>query len=413
MSDIANAPAPSADAPVAAPTNEVAINPNPVSPPSPIETQVPAEQQPQRRPSRLETIENAFKKHEASRPKPKPAEAKMGHNQPPEPTEEEEKFDLRRRPKDQPRERGKFVARAPAEGEQSAQISAQSAQSAQSQNVPGTRPAPPQLPEHAPYRAPPPRMHQQAQAEWHAAPESVRGEVYRMAKEFNDAYQRQQADVQEMEQIRQFQHMARQHGTTLQKALQNYTGMEQLLRTDLVAGLDLIINNLKLRSPDGQPLGIRDVAYHILNQTPEQHRLLQSQNQQMAQSHQLAQLQQRQAALEQREQQMYARERFVYNRSAVDQFADTHPRFDELGEPIMQELSYGHPLDVAYRRADLLHPTPAAQTRTPSAQTRQADRSISGAPDGSMNGASSRAKRPTPSINDAVTNALKQVRGSM
>ena len=175
-------------------------------------------------------------------------------------------------------------------------------------------------------------MHPQAQAEWHAAPESVRGEVYRMAKEFNDAYQRQQADVQEMEQIRQFQHMARQHGTTLNKALTNYTGMEQLLRTDLVAGLDLIVNNLKLRSPDGQPLGIRDVAYHILNQTPEQHRLLQSQNQQMAQSHQLAQLQQRQAALEQREQQMYARERFVYSRSAVDQFADTHPRFDELSE---------------------------------------------------------------------------------
>ena len=109
-------------------------------------------------------------------------------------------------------------------------------------------------------------MHQQAQAEWHAAPESVRGEVYRMAKEFNDAYQRSDADVQEMDQIRQFQHMARQHGTTLNKALTNYTGMEQLLRTDLVAGLDLIVNNLKLRSPDGQPLGIRDVAYHILNQ---------------------------------------------------------------------------------------------------------------------------------------------------
>ena len=37
----------------------------------------------------------------------------MGHNQPPEAMEEEEKFDLRRRPKDQPREKGKFVAREP------------------------------------------------------------------------------------------------------------------------------------------------------------------------------------------------------------------------------------------------------------------------------------------------------------
>ena len=186
-----------------------------------------------------------------------------------------------------------------------------------------------------------------------------------------------------------------------------------MLRTDLVAGLDLIVNNMKLRSPDGQQLGIRDVAYHILNQTPEQHRLLQSQNPQMAQSHQLAQIQQRQAALEQREQQMYAQQRFIHSRSAVDQFAANLPRFDELSDIIYQEVTTGHPLDVAYRRAELLRPTQAAQTRTPSAQTRPADRSISGAPDGAtMNGAS-RAKKPVPSIHDAVTNAVRQVRGAM
>ena len=167
------------------------INPNPVTPPSPIETQVPAEQ-PQRRPSRLETIENAFKKHEASRPKPKAAEAKMGHNQPPEEMEEEEKFDLRRRPKDQPREKRQVRRQGACGG---AGNSCRGRSRAQPGEQPGARPAPPQLPEHAPYRAPPPRMHPQAQADWHACPESVRGEVHRMAREFNDAYQRSQADV--------------------------------------------------------------------------------------------------------------------------------------------------------------------------------------------------------------------------
>ena len=170
---------------------------------------------------------------------------------------------------------------------------------------------------------------------------------------------------------------------------------------------------MKLRSPDGQPIGIRDVAYHILNQTPDQHRLLQSQNTQMAQSHQLAQTQQRLAQLEQSMQQAYAQQQFVYSRSTVDQFADSHPRFDELSDVIYQELAAGHSLDIAYRRAELLRPNPAAQTRTPSAQTRPADRSISGAPDGgSMNGAS-RAKKPVPSIHDAVTNAVRQVRGAI
>jgi len=408
MSDVGIAPPPAET-----PSNEVAIDPNPVSPPSPISNEAPAKTvddgQVRHRPSRLETIQKAFEKSERERPRPKAAEAKKGHNQPPEPLEEEEKFDLRRRPKDQPRERGRFTAKAPAEGQESPA----GAQSGQPGQQPGARPAPPQLHPQAPYRNPPPRMHQQAQADWHAAPESVRGEVYRMAKEFTDAYWSSRGDVEEMNQIRHFQQMARQHGTTLQKALQNYTGMEELLRRDLVAGLDLIVSNLKLRSPDGQQLGIRDVAYHILNQSPEQHKMLQSQNTQMAQSHQLAQAHQRIAQLEQRQNQAYAQQQFVYSRSAVDQFADTHPRFDELSDIIYAELSAGYPLDAAYQRAELLRPTHAAQTRSPSAQTRPADRSISGGPDGAMNGTSTRAKRPTPSIPDAVANAIKQVRGMM
>ena len=255
-------------------------------------------------------------------------------------------------------------------------------------------------------------MHAQAQAEWHAAPESVRGEVHRMAREFTQAYQQQAADVQEMNSIRKYQQMAAKHGTTLEKALTNYTGMEELLRTDLVAGLDLIVNNLKLRSPDGQPLGIRDVAWHILNQTPEQHQIIQSQNAQMAQTHQLAQTQQRLQQLEYQQQQAYAQQRFLYARSAVDQFADRAPRFDELSEGIYYELLQGHPLDMAYRRAELLYGSPqAAQTRAPSAQTRPPDRSISGGPDSPMNGAARRNK-PVPSRRDAVADALKQVTGS-
>ena len=111
---------------------------------------------------------------------------------------------------------------------------------------------------------------------------------------------------------------------------------------------------------------------------------------------------------------MYAQQRFAYSRSAVDAFAAQHPRFDELSGTIYQEVATGlYSLEDAYRRADLLNPTQAAQTRTPSAQTRPADRSISGAPHGgSMNGAS-RAKKPVPSIHDAVTNAVRQVRGAM
>ena len=47
--------------------------------------------------------------------------------------------------------------------------------------------------------------------------------------EMADAYQRFRGDHEEMNGIRQFQQMAREHGTTLQRALSNYTTMEKKL----------------------------------------------------------------------------------------------------------------------------------------------------------------------------------------
>ncbi len=60
----------------------------------------------------------------------------------------------------------------------------------------------------------------------------------------------------------------------------------------MVGGLDLIVNNLNLQTADGQKLGLRDVAYHILNQTPEQRRLVQTKNAARWRSHQIGALQQ-------------------------------------------------------------------------------------------------------------------------
>ena len=196
--------------------------------------------------------------------------------------------------------------------------------------------------------------------------------------------------------------MAQEHGTTLEKALTSYTGMEAKLREDVVAGLDTIVNNLRLTTPDGQPIGLRDISYHVLSQSPEQLRQLQQGNQQTAAAQQIGALHQEIQGLKQALQQWQTAQQFTYTRSAVDQFADSHPRFDEIGEAVNQELKLGFDLETAYRRAELLHPaTQADQTRTTSAQTRPADRSISGAPDGGpANGHADRTPRkngPAPS----------------
>ena len=82
--------------------------------------------------------------------------------------------------------------------------------------------------------------------------------------------------------------MAQEHGTTLQQALDNYVGIEQKLREDPIAGLDVIVNNLGLTDPETkQRIGLRDIAYHVLSQSPEQLKQVQYGNSQQAAKHQI------------------------------------------------------------------------------------------------------------------------------
>jgi hypothetical protein len=407
MSDVTVAPA--GDAPPAAPS-EVEINQAPVNSQNPVGTQAPEKPASDKPPSRREAIQAAFdrannpkaKEREAPKPAPKAAEAKPGHNKPPEETEG---IDLKKRPQDQPRgERGQYAPR-----EQSAQNPVQTPANAAQKSANA------QLPETAPYRDPPQRMSDKAKADWGSTPETVRGDVHRIQQEFEGAYRKFRGDHETMNSIRQYHDMATQHGTTLDRALSNYVTMEQKLRQDVVGGLDIIVNNLNLRTPDGQRLGLRDIAHYVLNQSPEQHKLTQQSNATSAAQHQIGALHQELQGLKSTLQEMHTAVQFTHTRSAVDQYAEAHPRFDELGDLIENELKLGFDLDTAYRRAELLRPaTRAAQTRTPtSAQTRTIDRSISGAPDaGPSNGTSRRNEKPV-GRRDAVRNAISRVQGGV
>jgi hypothetical protein len=401
------------------PQTEVQINQNPVNSPNPVGSQAPEKPQ-DAAAERRASIQRAFdrasnppQKGVQTPPKSAPAaEAKAGHNKPPEETKPE-RIDLRKRPSPdsavpsaaQPRDRGRFAPR-PQDGQTGQVGRAQDAQNAQ----PGQPVR--KLPANAPYAQPPSRMSERAKAEWHAAPESVRGEVDRMQSDFVKAYRVYKTDFEEMSKIRHFHKMAADQGTTLQTALTNYVGMEQKLRADPVAGLDVIVNNLNLRTPDGEKIGLRDIAYHVLSQSPDQLRQLQMGNQQQAASQQIGALHQEIAGLRQTVQQMHTNQQFVQTRSAIDVFADTHPRFDELGTVIERELKLGFDLETAYRRAELLHPTTRApQTRTPSAQTREPDRSIHGTHEIGPNGTSRRPQKASPTPRAAVANAIARLNG--
>jgi hypothetical protein len=374
-----------------------------------------------RPPSRREAIQAAFERasnptqpaRHAPKPAPKPAEAKAGHNQPPEETE---KFDLKKRPAaaaphaDQPREQGRFASRTPGQPQ-----NRQAPQAGQQpgQQQPGQQ-QPRRLPENTPFRDPPARISEHAKAAWANTPEAVRGEVHRQQQEFLKAYNFYKAGHEAMQPIMRFHQMAQEHGTTLETALTNYTGMEQKLRADPIAGLDLIVHNLNLRTSDNHRLTLRDIAYHVLSQSPDQLKAIQQGNNMQAAAHQIGALHQQVAGLQNHLQQMHTQQEFRYTRSAVDQFASSHPRFDELGPLIEQELRFGYDLETAYRRAALLRPsTQAAQTRTTSAQTRPADRSIRGSPDTVANGGRrERPKDTSRSPREAIEKAIGRMNGA-
>jgi hypothetical protein len=230
-----------------------------------------------------------------------------------------------------------------------------------------------------------------------------------MHDEFGKAYQAYRGAHDAFQPIARFHQMAQEHGTTLEKALTNYVGIEQKLRSDPIAALDTIVNNLGLTDPQtNQRIGLRDIAYTVLSQSPEQLRQLQMGNQQTAASHQIGALHQEISGLKQQLQQWQTVQQYSYTRSAVDQFAQSHPRVDELGEAIASELRLGFDIETAYQRAELLHPaTPGAQTAAPSAQTRPIDRSISGSPDvAPSNGASGKPAKQL-GRREAIAYAMK------
>ena len=425
MSDVATAPA-------VAPANtpqpaqaEVPINENPVNAPAPVTNQPPeAPIDMKDADPRRESIRKAFERAKVRDPNDKgePRKAKMGDNNPPEETKPErekpEKIDLKRPPSDQPRDRGRFAARAP-EGTPQGDPGSPQVRGRLAEGTPQVSGQPQQyrqLPENEPYREPLARMTPHAKADWANTPVNVRSDVHRMHKEFGEAFLRYQSDHKTMNTIRQYEQMAREHGTTLQRALDNYTTMEKKLRADPFGGFDVITHNLNLRSPDGQKLTFRDLAWAYLNQTPEQHKLTQNENAQTAQSHQIGQLHSMVNTLAQGIQEMQYERKFTHTRSAIDRYADTHPRIDELGDLITQEIKLGFDLDTAYRRAELLRPATAAQTRTSTtAQTRTADpdRSIHGAPATAPNGAQRRSNGKPVGRREAIANAIKRVNGSL
>jgi hypothetical protein len=182
-----------------------------------------------------------------------------------------------------------------------------------------------------------------------------------------------------------------------------YTNLERTLLSDPLKGIEQVC--------DYAGISLRQLAAHVMGQKPEE---AQSQTDTT-----IRDLRQMVARLEQQitgvttniQQQHVAKVD-----AQVQEFAASHPRFEELAEDVAFFLKSGKTKDLAeaYELAERMNPAPATtvsaapQTRTapdPQAQTLKGQKSVSGAPSA---GSDPATKRASTSIKDSLRRAVAQ-----
>jgi len=259
---------------------------------------------------------------------------------------------------------------------------------------------------------PPTRFAKPAQEAWAQTPEPVRAEVERAIGELTQGIERYKAEASAFEPIRKYDEMARASGTTLDKALANYTGIEAGLRQDPIAGTMQIWRNIGIdphamvqalvAQVSGQPAstGVSPEIAALHGQIAEMQRRLETEVGSVKQT-----FEQQQLAAKQRDAQ-----------AAVDKFASDHPYFDELSDPIAQMIETGFAKDLsdAYEKAIRLNPEISAKIEADKqppkqpdpAQTRKANLSITGTPSA---GSNPTTRKPAGSTREALQGAFAQV----
>jgi hypothetical protein len=389
MTDAAVAadPGPAPDVAPSAPINEAPANLT-----SPLGSQIPPDAvakpaEPKAPPSLDDSIDRAIAKSAEKQAAPKDAKADV-KAQPvaKEPGKAE-----------QPRENGKF---APKDG-----AKAPAADSAVA--VDDAKPAEAVKPSHTADDAPA-RFTETAKAKWAAADPEIRGETLRMQKELTEGYQKHKAAAERDGALAEFHEMAQKSGTDVKTALSKYTALEGLLRQDPIKGLNEVCNNMGL--------SLRDVAAHVLGQTPDQNASQQDAT--------IRELRQQNSSLEERLNKLeggFNQQREQSTLTEINKFASENPRFDELADDIAFFMQSGRAKDLpeAYQLAERLNPAPA-KAADPAASSAAIDppvhpdkgqKSINGAPSAGFTSRAAARKGPAPSIDEALDHAYVVAQG--
>jgi hypothetical protein len=90
--------------------------------------------------------------------------------------------------------------------------------------------------------APPPSFSPKTKAEWERLPEHVRADIIKRESEMQTGLKA----LQDYKDLKPWADMAAKHGTSIGKALEHYTGLENVLRQDMAKGFRIIAQNFGL-----------------------------------------------------------------------------------------------------------------------------------------------------------------------
>ena len=88
--------------------------------------------------------------------------------------------------------------------------------------------------------SPPPGWSVKSKSEWDKLPENIRADIAKREQEVSDGFKQYSG----MKELMPYVEMAQRSGTTLKAALDNYTGIENLLRQDPIRGLRQVAANM-------------------------------------------------------------------------------------------------------------------------------------------------------------------------
>ena len=259
---------------------------------------------------------------------------------------------------------------------------------------------------------PPARFLPRAKEKWAEVDADVRGEVHRALQNAEKGLQEHRESHEFRKELREFEDMAKQHGTTVKAAITNYVAIDNLLKSDPVAGIERVLTSIGITP--------QQYAQHVLNAPqrapadPNVSRLeqqLQQVTQQLQQVTQTTQQSQQETTLRQ------------VQESVIDPFRASlgdDDRYEELqddiafflnSDKIPSTLSAQKRLAAAYDMAERINPvgqrqnTARLNTAPPERPINPAGaKSIKGAPNGT-----SVPKGANLNSRDAIEAAMRQI----